>query len=102
MHLRLKRKKKGKQKRSRHLDPRQRSLLRRSLQVPQVLQCPAKASNRPSTSKTVAAATTTTTTTKEGTRVDQVLEVEVEKVINGEKFCKSNATTATFLQQYDM
>merc|ERR1712181_5544 len=93
--------KRGKRKRSRLLDPRQRSLLRRSPQVPQVLPCLAKASNRPSTSKTVAAATTTTTT-KEGTRVDQALEVEVAKVINGENFCKSKATTVTFLQQHDM
>ena len=92
------RRRKRKQKRRRHLDPRPRSLLRRS-QAPQALPCLAKASNRPSTSRTVEAAATTMT--KEGTRVDQVLEVVAAKVINRENL-KSDATTATFLQQYDM
>merc|ERR1719350_194084 len=87
MHLRPKRKK-GKRKRSRDLDHRQRRLLRRSRQVPQVPQCPAKASNLPSTSKTAAAAATMT---KGETRVDQVLEAAVAKVIDNLKNTRYNS-----------
>merc|ERR1719400_2256441 len=75
------RRKRRKQKRRRHLDPRPRSLLRRS-QALQVLPCLAKASNRLSTSRTVAAAATTMK--KGGTRVEQALEVVAAKVIDRE------------------
>merc|ERR1711934_465697 len=80
--------KKGKRKRSLDLDPRQRSLPRRSQQVPQVPQCPGKASNLPSTSKTAAAATTRT---KGETRVDQVLEAAAARVIDNLKIPRYNS-----------